>query len=76
LREAGGLVGRGLPFDLPVGFGEGFEKNLARALTDYLTLPLEERRSCKETVRRNSVENLSWAALAGRVAELLAGDEV
>jgi len=73
LREAGNLVGRGLPFDLRVGFKGGFEENLARALADYLALPEEERRSCRETVRRNSVEDLSWGALAERIAELAGG---
>ena len=73
LREAGALVGHGLPFDLRVGFGEGFEVNLARALAGYLALPVEERRSCRETVRRNSVEDLSWGALADRIAELAGG---
>jgi glycosyltransferase involved in cell wall biosynthesis len=73
LREAGELVGHGLPFDPRVSLKEDFEKNLARALIDYLALPGEERRSCRETVRRNSVEDLSWGALAGRVAELAEG---
>ena len=73
LREAGDLVGRGLPFNLRVGFVGGFEENLARALTDYLALPAEERRSCRETVRRNSVEDLSWDALAEQIGELSGG---
>ena len=55
LTEAGGIVGQGLPFDLRVGM-DGFEENLAKALTDYLGLPEEERRRCEEVVRRNSVE--------------------
>ena len=73
LREAGALVGEGLPFDLRVGFGEGFEENLARTLAGYLARPVEERRSSRETVRRNSVGDLSWGALADRVAELAGG---
>ena len=35
LREAGGIVGRGLPFDLRVGMDD-FEEDLARVLVDYL----------------------------------------
>jgi glycosyltransferase involved in cell wall biosynthesis len=73
LREAGKLVGRGLPFDPHVGFGDGFEVNLSQALAGYLALPAKARRSCRETVRRNSVEDLSWDALAGRIAELAGG---
>ena len=73
LREAGSLVGRGLPLDLRVELDGCFEENLARALTDYLALPAQERRSCRETVRRNSVEDLSWGALAERIAELAGG---
>jgi glycosyltransferase involved in cell wall biosynthesis len=73
LREAGSLVGCGLSFDLRVGLGGGFEENLARALVGYLALPAEQRLSCRETVRRNSVEDLSWGALAGRIAELAGG---
>jgi len=73
LREAGALVGRGLPFDTRVSLEGTFEENIARALSGYLALSVEERRSCRETVRRNSVEDLSWGALAGRIAEL-AGD--
>ena len=73
LREAGGLVGRGLPFDTRVSLEENFEENLARALAGYLALPKEERQRCREIVRRNSVEDLSWDALAGRIAELAKG---
>jgi glycosyltransferase involved in cell wall biosynthesis len=73
LREAGALVGRGLPFDTRVSLEGNFEENLARSLSGYLALSVEERRSCRETVRRNSVEDLSWGALAGRIAAL-AGD--
>ena len=61
--EAGEIVGRGLPFDLHVDVN-GFEKNLAHALADYLSLPESERRRCSSTVRRNSVEHLSWDTLA------------
>jgi glycosyltransferase involved in cell wall biosynthesis len=74
LREAGGIVGRGLPFDLRVSLEGDFSDNLAKALADYLTLPAEERRACRETVRRNGVEDLGWSALAGRVA-LLFGEK-
>jgi glycosyltransferase involved in cell wall biosynthesis len=70
LREAGGFVGRGLPFDTRVGLKGDFGENLARALAGYLALPKEERQRCRELVRRNSVEDLSWGALAGRIAEL------
>ncbi len=76
LREAGGYVGRGLPFDLRVSLakpGDDFGENLAEALVRYLALPEEERRRCRETVRRNSVESLAWGALAGRIATLAAG---
>jgi glycosyltransferase involved in cell wall biosynthesis len=72
LREAGGIVGRGLPFDLRVCM-DGFEKNLARALTDYLSLSERERTVCGEIVRRNSVERLGWDTLAEKVARLAAG---
>ena len=72
LREAGGLVGRDLPFDTRVSLTEpaDFSENLAHALTGYLSLPHGEQRSCRELVRKNSVENLSWSALAGSVATL------
>ena len=70
LREAGGFVGRGLPFDTRVSLEGDFGENLARALAGYLALPKEERQRCREIVRRNSVEDLSWGALAGRIAEL------
>ena len=70
LREAGGFVGRGLPFDTRVNLDGDFGDNLAQALAGYLTLPKEERQRSREIVRRNSVEDLSWGALAGRIAEL------
>ena len=70
LREAGEIIGRGLPFDLRVRM-DGFEEDLARATTDYLKLPEEERRRCGEIARRNSVEHLSWATLAERLVELI-----
>jgi glycosyltransferase involved in cell wall biosynthesis len=73
LREAGAIVGRGLPFDLQVGLEGDFGKNLARALTGYLALPAEERQRCRKTVRRNCVEDLSWSALAERIATLAGG---
>jgi glycosyltransferase involved in cell wall biosynthesis len=70
LTEAGGIVGQGLPFDLRVDM-DGFEENLARALTDYLELPEDERRRCGEVVRRNSVEDLSWGTLAEKLVALV-----
>jgi glycosyltransferase involved in cell wall biosynthesis len=70
LTEAGGIVGQGLPFDLRVGM-DGFEENLAKALSDYLELPEEERRRCEEVVRRNSVEDLSWGTLAEKLVALV-----
>jgi glycosyltransferase involved in cell wall biosynthesis len=70
LREAGEIVGRGLPFDLRVGM-DGLEENLARALEDYLRLPEEERRRCEEDVRRNCVEHLSWGTLAEKLVALV-----
>jgi glycosyltransferase involved in cell wall biosynthesis len=73
LKEAGAYVGRNLPFDVRVGLEGDFGENLADALIRYLQLPEEERRRCRATVRRNSVEDLSWGALAGRIAELAGG---
>jgi glycosyltransferase involved in cell wall biosynthesis len=73
LREAGGLVGRGLPFDTRVSLEGDFGENLARALSGYLALPPKERQRCREIVRRNSIEDLSWNALAGRIVELARG---
>jgi glycosyltransferase involved in cell wall biosynthesis len=70
LEEAGGIVGQGLPFDLRVEM-DGFEANLAKALTDYLGLPEGERSRCEETVRRNSVEDLSWGTLAEKLVALV-----
>ena len=72
LREAGGIVGRGLPFDLRVGL-ENFEENLARALTDYLGRDEKERTGYGEVVRRNSVEYLGWDTLAEKIAVLAVG---
>ena len=72
LREAGAIVGRGLPFDLRVSM-PGFEENLARALTGYLRRSREERAGCGTLVRRNSVEFLSWDTLAEEIARLAAG---
>jgi glycosyltransferase involved in cell wall biosynthesis len=73
LREAGALVGRGLPFDTRVSVTGNFGENLARALNGYLALPTEERERCRQIVRHNSVEDLSWGALAGRIAQLAGG---
>jgi glycosyltransferase involved in cell wall biosynthesis len=70
LREAGEIIGRGLPFDLRVGM-DGFEENLARALADYLRLSDEERRRSGKAVRNNCVEYLSWGTLAERLVELV-----
>ncbi|HEX6709913.1 MAG TPA: glycosyltransferase, partial [Rubrobacter sp.] len=72
LREAGEIVGRGLPFDLRIGM-DGFEENLARALADYLGLPEEERSRCERTVRQNSVDHLSWATLGQDIVVLFQG---
>ncbi|MGB3633694.1 MAG: glycosyltransferase family 4 protein [Rubrobacteraceae bacterium] len=69
LKEAGGIVGRGLPFDTRVGM-DNFENNLAHALTDYFRRTEKERIECGEIVRRNSVEYLGWDTLAGKIAEL------
>ena len=73
LREAGGIVGVGLEFDLRVGMND-FENNLARSLIGYLGLKEEEKRESRATVRRNSVERLSWTTLADRVVSLAGGD--
>jgi hypothetical protein len=72
LREAGGIIGRGLPFEVRVGM-DGFEENLTSALAGYLKLPEEERRRCEEVVRRNCVEHLGWGTLAQRLVELVRG---
>ena len=69
LREAGALVGRGLPFDLRVSV-EGFEENLAEALEGFLSLPAGERGDHATAVRRNSVESLGWGTLAEKIAEI------
>ena len=73
LREAGSIVGQNLPFDLRVGM-DAFEENLAHAVTDFLSLPEAERRRCREIVRRNSVEHLSWGTLANGLVRI-AGEE-
>ncbi len=70
LHEAGGIIGEGLPLDLRVGI-KNFEDNLARALTDYLSRPDEERREYREAVQRNCVERLSWGTLAERLVEIV-----
>jgi glycosyltransferase involved in cell wall biosynthesis len=49
---------------------DGFDRNLARALTDYLKLPEDERRRCSSTVRHNSVERLSWRTLAEQLVTI------
>ena len=72
LREAGGIVGHNLPFEIRVGM-ENFEDNLAAALTSYLARSEKERREYRETVRRNSVEHLSWDTLGERIAALARG---
>lgn len=72
LREAGSIVGRGLPFDLRVGM-DGFEENLAHALTDYLERTREERAGYSQIVRQNSIEYLGWDTLAREIARLAAG---
>lgn len=72
LREAGKVVGDGLPFDLRIST-EGLEKNLAHALTGYLTLTEQERNECREIVRRNAVEYLSWGTLAESLVKIAGG---
>ncbi len=72
LREAGGIVGQNLTFDLRVSMS-GFEANLVRALADYLELPSEERLEARETVRRNSVDVLGWDTLAERLVAIAGG---
>ena len=69
LREAGAFVGQDLPFDLQIPM-EGFEKNLSAALIGFLTRSDEERREHAATVRRNSVESLSWNTLAESIVEV------
>ena len=66
LREAGVFVGQDLPFDLRVST-ENFEKNISVALTNFLSLPEEERKDHAATVRRNSVESLGWNTLAQEI---------
>ena len=70
LREAGEIVGRGLPFDLRVGMDD-FEENFAKALSDYLKLPEEKRRRCEDVVHLNCVEHLSWGTLAQKLVALV-----
>ncbi|MGI9050492.1 MAG: glycosyltransferase family 4 protein [Rubrobacteraceae bacterium] len=72
MREAGAIVGRGLPFDLRVGM-ENFEENLTRVLTGYLSLPEEEREECRRIVRRNSVDYLGWDTLADKIVDIAGG---
>ncbi len=66
LREAGEIVGRGLPFDLRVPMDD-FEENLSEALESFLSLPDGEREAHAGTVRRNCVESLGWSTLAEKV---------
>ena len=72
LREAGAIVGSGLPLDLRVGM-ENFEENLVRTLTRYLALPEEEREECRRMVRRNSVDYLGWDTLASKIVAIAGG---
>ena len=74
LKEAGAYIGRNLPFDVRVSLEGDFGENSADALIRYLRLPEEERRRCRDVVRRNSVEDLSWGALADRIVELAGGE--
>ncbi|ABG03989.1 glycosyl transferase, group 1 [Rubrobacter xylanophilus DSM 9941] len=69
LREAGAIVGRGLPFGLLVGM-DRFQEKLAEALVRYLSLPEEERRRCRRVVRENTVRHLGWDTLASRLVGL------
>lgn len=71
LREAGGTVALGLPFDTRIPMDD-LVGGLAGALGDYLALPAAEREACRERVRRNSVEHLGWDGLARKVIELAA----
>jgi glycosyltransferase involved in cell wall biosynthesis len=66
LREADGVVSRGLSFEVRVGF----EENPARPLTEYLVLPENERR-CGEVIRRKYVEYLSWGTPEQRLVQLV-----
>lgn len=69
-REAGGLVGRGLPFERVNPTRPGaFAENSACVLIRYLSLPSEKSGSVRNGAR-NSVENLSWSALDDSVAAL------
>lgn len=71
LREAGGTVSLGLPFDTRVSM-QDLVGGLARTLGDYLALPAAEREACREQVRRNSVEHLGWEGLANKITDLAA----
>jgi hypothetical protein len=55
---------------------EGLEKNLAHALTNYLELTEQERRECREIVRLNAAEHLSWDNLAERLTEIAGAGQV
>lgn len=72
LAEAGAIVGAGLPFDVTVDM-EGFERNLAAAITGFLSLPEAERERCSRIVRENSVRDLSWGSLAEGLVGLMPG---
>jgi glycosyltransferase involved in cell wall biosynthesis len=72
LREAGRYVGEGLPFETRISL-DGFEENLSRSLSEYLALPEAERQRCREIVRRNSVDRLSWTTLAEKIVETAGG---
>ena len=50
---------------------DGFEENFAKALSDYLKLPEEERGRCEEVVRLNCVEHLRWGTLAEKLVALV-----
>jgi hypothetical protein len=65
-------VGEGLPFETRISL-DGFEENIARSLSEYLTLPEAARQRCREIVRRNSVDRLSWTTLAERIVETVGG---
>lgn len=70
LTEAGGIVGRGLPFDLRVSLKDSFQDNLADVLVDYLERPKEERDAHRKQVRENAIQYLSWEALAEELVTL------
>lgn len=74
LMEAGGIIGQNLSFDLRVSMDD-FERNLAHAITEYLSLSENERQRSREIVRWNSVDHLSWETLASDLVGISRGEE-